>query len=103
MRSIEIPQPEDRDWRYRAFEILPICLTLTILALPIVLGKISPKLAAYFLIAYLLLWFARAVGLDVRSIQGWRAMKQHKGLPWREMLIDLEKLETSKKIPKWHA
>ncbi len=104
MRSIEIPQPADRDWRYRAFEILPGVLTYTILALPVILGKISPTLAAYFLIAYLLLWFIRAVGLDIRSLQGWRTIKQHKMLPWREMLVDLETLEpNAKKAPKWHT
>jgi hypothetical protein len=104
MRSIEIPQPEDRNWRYRLFEILPFVLTLTILALPVILGKVAPKFTAYLLVAYLLLWFVRAIGLDVRSIQGWRTIKEHKRLPWREMLVDLEKLEpTTKKAPKWHA
>jgi hypothetical protein len=104
MRSIEIPQPEDRDWRYRVFEILPAVLTFTILLLPVILGKISPKITAYFLVAYLLLWFMRAVGLDLRSIQGWRAMKEHKGLPWGKMLVELEKLEPkTKSLPDWHA
>lgn len=104
MRSIEIPQPEDRGFKYRLFEILPLALTLIILLLPVILGKISPKLTAYFLVAYLLLWFFRAIGLDVRSIQGWRTMKQHKSLPWKDMLVDLENLEpNTKKTPKWHA
>jgi hypothetical protein len=31
MRSIEIPQPEDRDFKYRLFEILPAALTYMIL------------------------------------------------------------------------
>jgi hypothetical protein len=104
MRSIEIPQPEDRSWRYRLFEILPFVLTLAILSLPVILGKVAPKFTAYLLVAYLLLWFVRAVGLDLRSIQGWRTIKEHKKLPWRDMLVDLENLEPStKKAPKWHA
>src|SRR5437667_9513394 len=104
MRSIEIPQPEDRDWKYRLFEILPAVLTYSILALPIILGKISPKITAYFLVAYLLLWFMRAIGLDIRSIQGWRTMKQHKKLPWGKMLVDLEELDPQTKgAPNWHA
>lgn len=103
MRSIEIPQPEDRDFKYRAFEILPAVLTYIILSLPVLLGFFKPNIAAYFLVAYLLLWFARAVGLDIRSIQGWRAMKEHKSLPWREMLTDLEKLQTARRKPAWHA
>lgn len=104
MRSIEIPQPEDRDWRYRLFEILPGALTYSILALPVILGKISPKVAAYFIVAYLLLWFIRAIGLNVRSLQGHRIMLQHRSLPWQKLLVDLEKLEpTTKNAPKWHA
>ncbi|HSW78960.1 MAG TPA: hypothetical protein VLF88_03030, partial [Candidatus Babeliales bacterium] len=104
MRSIEIPQPEDRNWRYRLFEILPGVLTYGILLLPVILGKYSPKLAAYFIIAYLLVWFIRAIGLDIRSIQGWRVLNEHKKLPWDKLNQDLEKLEVSTpNPPKWHA
>ncbi|HET7827555.1 MAG TPA: hypothetical protein VFK97_01675, partial [Candidatus Saccharimonadales bacterium] len=104
MRSIEIPQPEDRDFKYRCFEVLPIVITLTILLSPIILGKIAPKLTAYLLVAYLLLWFMRAIGLDVRSVQGWRIMKEHMALPWQKLLVDLESLTpTVKGAPGWHT
>ncbi|HET9722007.1 MAG TPA: hypothetical protein VFP32_03185 [Candidatus Saccharimonadales bacterium] len=104
MRSIEIPQPEDRDWRYRLFEILPGLLTYIVLSLPIILGKFAPKAAAYFVVAYLLVWFVRAVGLDIRSIQGYRIMKTHKNLPWKKLNADLEILQPRlKNAPKWHA
>ena len=63
MRSIEIPQPDERDWRYRALEILPGALTWTILALPIILSLINPRLAAYFVITFLLVWFVRALAI----------------------------------------
>lgn len=104
MRSIEIPRPEDRDWRYRAFEILPGALTWIILSLPAVLGYISPRLAAYFIVAYLLLWFIRAIGLNLRSLQGWRLMSQHKNMPWAKLNADLEILEArTTGVPGWHA
>lgn len=104
MRSIEIPQPEDRDWRYRAFEILPGALTWLVLALPFILAAISIKLAAYFVIAYLLLWFVRAVGIDVRSIQGWRTMDKHRHLNWKKLNLDLELLQPKyDQAPKWHT
>lgn len=104
MRSIEIPQPEDRDWRYRVFEILPGALTWTILFLPLILGKLNPKLAAYFIVFYILLWFARAVGLDIRSVQGWRRMHQHTHLPWKKLNQDLETLIVKTPgAPKWHS
>jgi hypothetical protein len=104
MRSIEIPQPEDRDWRYRLFEIMPGALTYIILALPVVLGAISPIVTAYFIVAYLLIWFVRLIGIDTRMLQGWRTIREHKGLPWQKMLVDLEELEPNTKgTPKWHA
>jgi hypothetical protein len=104
MRSIEIPQPEERTWRYRVFEILPAVITYSILLLPLVLGKIAPKVAAFLIIAYLLLWFIRAIGLDIRSLQGWRALKEHKSLPWDKLNEDLEILEPNTHgAPKWHA
>lgn len=103
MRSIEIPKPNERDWRYRAFEILPGALTWIILALPVILSIISPALAAYFILGYLLLWFARAIGLNTRSIQGWRRMNQHQRIPWDKLNTDLEILEPhTKEAPRWH-
>ena len=104
MRSIEIPQPEDRDFKYRLFEILPGALTWTILSLPIILGILSAKLAAYFVIAYLLLWFARAIGIDIRALQGWRTMNKHKNLPWKKLNNDLENLAVkTPDAPRWHV
>ncbi len=104
MRSIEIPQPEDRDFKYRLFEILPATLTYLILLLPVILGKLSPKLAAYFIVGYLVLWFIRAIGLDIRSVQGWKTLNEHKKLPWAKLNKDLEKLSVSTPDPpKWHA
>lgn len=103
MRSIEIPQPNERDWRYRAFEILPGALTWFILALPAVLAVVSPRLAAYFIITYLLLWFIRSVGLNVRSLQGWKILNQHRKLPWQSLNQDLEVLQPrTEDAPKWH-
>lgn len=104
MRSIEIPQPSERGWKYRAFEILPAALTWLILSLPVILGLLNPQLAAYFIIAYLLIWFARAVGLNVRSLQGWRLINQHMKLPWEKLNADLEVLQPrTAEAPAWHV
>lgn len=103
MRSIEIPHPEDRDWRYRTFEILPGAISWTVLAAPFILGWLSPGLTAIFAIAYLLQWFARGIGVDIRATQGWRTMNQHKKLPWQPMLKDLEELNPrTNNVPAWH-
>ncbi len=102
MRSIEIPQPDERDWRYRAFEILPGALTWVILSTPVILSLISPKLAAYFIIVYLLLWFVRAIGINLRSFQGLKVVNEHKNAPWGQLNQDLENLTPSAGTPKWH-
>ncbi len=104
MRSIEIPQPADRNTVYRALEILPGALSWTILALPAILSIISPQAAAYFIITYILAWFVRTMGQNVRLYQGWRMMSRQKKLPWRSLNRDLEKLtvETTKP-PRWHV
>lgn len=103
MRSIEIPQPEDRDWKYRLFEILPAALTYLILLTPIMLAWLSPKITAYIIVAYLLLWFIRAIGLVIRSLQGWNTLNEHKKLPWKELNQDLDNLQPTHRVPKWHA
>lgn len=104
MRSIEIPQPQDRDFKYRLFEILPGVLTWIILTLPITLSLIDPRLAAYFILLYLLLWFARVVALNIRSFQAWRIMNEHKKLNWHSLNHDLEVLAPlSHDAPTWHS
>src|SRR5262249_44757599 len=95
--------PDERDWRYRFFEILPGALTWIILAVPVVLSWLSPKLAAYFIIVYLLLWFVRAIGINLRSVQGLKLVNEHKNAPWQQLNDELETLEPSSGSPKWHV
>jgi cellulose synthase/poly-beta-1,6-N-acetylglucosamine synthase-like glycosyltransferase len=104
MTDIEIPYQQDRGRRYRFFEMLPGLLTWTMLILPFVLAIVSPRLCVLFIIGYLLLWFVKAIGLNVRSIQGYRTITQHQKLPWGDMLGHLRKLQvpSSSKLPDWH-
>ncbi len=106
MTNLEIPYAKDRGRRYRFFEMLPGLLTWSILLLPFVISLFNPRLTVLFIIAYLLLWFAKAVGLDVRAIQGFRRMQQHQRLPWQQMYEDLFELRVSiykQQIPHWHS
>lgn len=104
MRSIEIPQIEDRDWRYRAFEILPGVLTWIILSFPITLGLISPKLTAYFIVTYLILWFVRLIGLNIRVVQGWKLMNAYQKVNWKALIRDLETPDVApKQLINWHS
>lgn len=106
MEELEIPYPENRDKRYRFFEILPGLLSWTILALPFVLSQYNPRLTVLFILSYMLLWFAKALGLNTRAIQGYRTLKLHQKLPWHQLFEDLKTLDVSQyeqSIPSWHA
>lgn len=48
------------------------------------------------------MWLVRAVGLNVRVLQGWRNSQKHQKYNWDRMLDDLDKKEISVKDPKWH-
>jgi cellulose synthase/poly-beta-1,6-N-acetylglucosamine synthase-like glycosyltransferase len=105
MKNIEIPYKADRGFRYRLFEILPGALSWTILAMPFILSFLSPGVAAFVIIAYLLMWFVKAVGLNVRSVQGFRLLEQQQKLDWAAMLHELqtgEEVPATVKRPKWH-
>jgi hypothetical protein len=103
MKSIEIPTKTEKDWRYRALEILPGVLSYSLLALPVILSQVNARLTAYFIIAYLLMWFVKAVGINFRALQGNRIMNQHKKLHWEALNEDLEVLKARvKDAPKWH-
>lgn len=104
MTDIEIPYKEDRDKKYRFFEILPGALSWTILMLPIILSLINATVAAFFVIIYLLTYFSRAVGVSVRALQGHKIVERHKKLDWEKLLEEVETGEIPKnaKRPKWH-
>ncbi len=105
MRNIEIPYVEDRGKRYRFLEMLPGLISWSILLLPFVLSQVSPILCVFFIIGYLLLWFVKAVGLNIRAVQGYRMIALHKKLPWPQMLSELSTSKAEqpdRHIPSWH-
>lgn len=105
MKDFEIPYVEDRGKRYRAFEILPGFLSWSILIFPFVLSQVNPHAAAFFIIAYLLLWFVKAVVLNIRAVQGFRVLNQHQKLPWDTLLTELQDgkvAQPDRQIPSWH-
>jgi cellulose synthase/poly-beta-1,6-N-acetylglucosamine synthase-like glycosyltransferase len=104
VKNIEIPLQSEKTRAYRWFERLPAILSWSLLALPFILSQISPPLTAVFILGYLLMWFARAVGLNVRVLQGYRTMKLHEKLNWPEMIKDIEHpTENLAKAPSWHS
>ena len=106
MKNIEIPLQKEKTLHYRLFEILPGALTWSIIILPFVLSIFAARITALLIIAFFLLWFVRAIGLNVRVLQGWRTMKQHEKLNWPKMLTQIEQPEKTyqrtKDLPRWH-
>jgi hypothetical protein len=59
----------------------------------------------FFIIAYLLLWFVKAAGLNIRALQGYRLLQQHQKLPWSQMLEEMASGKVDqpdRHIPAWH-
>lgn len=104
MKNIEIPYKENRNARYRFFEILPGALSWSLLLVPIILSLINTTLAAVFVLTYLLIYFTRAVGVSLRAIQGHKLVEQYKKTDWGQLLHELDTQEISPraKRPKWH-
>jgi hypothetical protein len=102
MGRYEIPLQKDKTRTYRFFEILPGVLTWTTLLLPFILAFTSIRLAATFMIGYLILWFIKAVALNIRAVQGWHIFQDHIKIDWKELVEDLRNEETNEKYPKWH-
>lgn len=104
MTDLEIPYEKDRRGWYRFFEILPGALSWSMLALPFLLSWIDVRLAASFILVYLLINFVRSIAGVVRSLQGYYVVKEHQRLPWRQMLSELasRNIHPNAKRPKWH-
>ncbi len=105
MKQIEIPYEKDRRGHYRFFEILPGAISWSLILLPLILSYVNVTAAIIFILVYLLIFFARSIGYDIRAIGGYIAMKQQLKLDWLGLLDDIEKQRiTEKKIerPKWH-
>ncbi|MBC7707842.1 glycosyltransferase family 2 protein [Polaromonas sp.] len=106
MTDLEIPFERDRKGHYRFFEILPGALSYTVLLLPVILSLINPNIAVAAILFYLLIFFVRSVSYSARAIAGYRTMKQHMALNWRELCNDLEIGQISASAvnrPKWHG
>lgn len=103
MKQIEIPFQEEKTKLYRFLERLPAILSWSLLALPFVLSLVSPLLTVFFIVGYLLMWFIRAIGLNVRVLQGWRNMQQHQKLHWAPLIEDIENKTATQTVPDWHV
>ncbi len=94
-KDLEIPFESNRKGHYRFFEIVPGAITWTMITLPILLSLINVKLAAFCILMYLLVNFARVFAVTIRAMQGYRTMRRYQKLDWNMFLNEL----SNKKIP----
>lgn len=89
--ELEIPAGK-RTLRYRLFEMLPGSLSWFVLLLPIILTLLDPtsRLAAVFILFFMMGWFYRAVAMAYRTIQGYNRMKASEKISWQDWLLDVE-------------
>lgn len=114
--DIEIPYVKNRGRRYRVFEILPGALSWSIIILPFALSIFNVRVkfagvedplpvAGIFIVAYMLMWFVKSLGLNIRALQGYKMLKLHQKLPWDTLLRELQTGKVSqpdRHIPSWH-
>jgi cellulose synthase/poly-beta-1,6-N-acetylglucosamine synthase-like glycosyltransferase len=105
MTDIEIPYEKDRHGHYRFFEILPGTLSYLLLLMPFILSLINVTLAAIFVLAYMLIYVVRGMGVAFRGVQAYRVLRQHRQYNWSQLLADVDSgtLSTGPNIPRWHA
>lgn len=89
--KFEIPLGK-RSLKYRLFEILPGALSWFIISLPIILTIIDPtsRLAAIFILFFMMSWFYRAMAMAFRTLQGYHRMQVSEKIDWGTWLDDLE-------------
>lgn len=95
--EIEIPYEEDRNRLYRFFEMMPALITYSVLATPVILSFINTTAAAYFLIAYIILWFFKAIVMAIRVLVGYKRMQVARKLDWTQYLRDVDNPEAALK------
>lgn len=95
--DFEIPHEDERDAVYRFFEILPAVLSYSVFIAPFILTLFEPQWAAYYLVAYVLIWFAKAMAMSFRVLQGHWRVKESRALDWKQILRDVAKPGVSAK------
>ena len=87
--DLEIPRGK-RTKLYRFLEILPGALSYFFVILLFVLSWIHPVLGAIYLLVLIAATLVKAIGVAIRTAQGYKTMKRAEAVDWWERLRDLE-------------
>ena len=86
--DIELPLGK-RTRQYRFFEILPWTLSFGMIALLFVLSLISPTLGALYLLLIITITLVKAIGVAVRTAQGYKVVQRAMRVDWHNRLEQL--------------
>lgn len=91
--NIEIPLRQEKTRLYRLLEMTPAIISYSLILMPVLLSIVNTLYAAYYLIAYVLIWFFKAIAMSFRVLQGYKRMDIARSLDWGELLEDLDNPE----------
>ena len=89
MRDLEIPLGK-RSKKYRFFEILPAALSYLLVVAPFVLSAVAPIFGVAYLLILVTTLLVKALGVAVRTSQGYGVLKSATKVDWRRRLMDVE-------------
>ena len=88
-KVVELPNGK-RTVKYRFFEMLPASLSYMMIALLFILSIISPVAASVYLLTIVIVNLVKAVGIAIRTVQGYKLLKRSVRVDWAKRLDDLE-------------
>ncbi len=95
MTDIEIPLQSEKTRVYRIFEMLPGIISWTVIFTPLLLALINPTYAAYFVIAFMVVWLVKALSMSIRVSQGYKRLKHATSIDWTNKLGELKDVDKS--------
>ena len=87
--DIDIPLGK-RTKLYRFFEILPGALSYSMIGALFVFSLISPMVAAVYLLVIITITLVKAVGVAVRTVQGYNDIQSAMKVDWHKRLFELK-------------
>lgn len=87
--DIDIPLGK-RDKIYRFFEILPGALSYSMIGALFVFSLISPMVAAVYLLVIITITLVKAVGVAVRTVQGYNEIQAAMKVDWHKRFLELK-------------
>lgn len=87
--DLELPLGK-RTPAYRFFEILPGALSYSMIILLFVFSLISPTIAAIYLLIIITITLVKAIGVAVRTVQGYNEIQRAMRVDWHQRYLDLK-------------